>query len=286
MTEIRNPLTDALVSTAWLAQNMRRPEIKIIDASMFPPNISRNAKAEYAQHHIPGAVFFDIDEIADTASPLPHMLPSAERFASLVSALGLNSTDTIVAYDSQGLFSAPRAWWMMRAMGHEKVFVLDGGLPKWLAEGREVTAEIPSITPGSFSAHLNPALLRTAEEIAKDSSEGRSLILDARSPGRFTGDDLEIWPGRRSGHIPGACNLFFSTLIDPESKTLLPKEHLAQKFSAFDLRRPITVTCGSGISACVLAMALYQIGIRNASVYDGSWAEWGLPTPNRPIATG
>ncbi len=282
MAESRISPHDAMISTDELARNLFQPEIKVIDASFFPPNISRNARDEYESLHIPGAVFFDIDGIADSDSPLPHMMPSPENFARGVGELGIGSRDTVIVYDSQGIFSAPRVWWMFRVMGHDKVFVLDGGLPKWLAERHPVTNKPTIIKPAPFSATLRPELVRSADDVAS----GQSLVIDARAPGRFSGDDLEIWPGRRAGHIPGSRNVFFGNLIDSRKKTLLPPDVLREKFAEIDLTRPLTVSCGSGVTACVLALGLYQLGYPDVAVYDGSWAEWGLPASNRPVEVG
>lgn len=282
MAEARNIPHDATISSGELARILFQPGIKIVDASFFPPNLSRSASAEYESLHIPGAVFFDIDGIADSDSSLPHMLPSPADFARKVGELGIGSGDTVVVYDSQGIFSAPRVWWMFRIMGHDKVLVLDGGLPKWLAERQPVTNKPTIIKPAAFSATLRPELVRSADDVAS----GQSLLIDARSPGRFSGEDLEIWPGRRAGHIPGSCNVFFGSLIDSGRKTLLPPDALREKFAGVDLSRPLTVSCGSGVTACILALALYQLGYPDVAVYDGSWAEWGLPASNRPVEVG
>lgn len=284
MAETRSSVATAMVSTDWLAKNLSRADIKVLDARFFPPTDTRDKRTDYDSQHIAGAIFFDIDAIADQKTPLPHMLPSEDDFGRMVGALGISNADTLIVYDSLGLFSAARVWWMFRVMGHQAVYVLDGGLPKWLSENRPVSTDVPAFAPQLFAAHFQKKLIKTAEEVAHESD--RSTLIDARSQGRFSGAEPEIWPGRRAGHIPGACNVFFGSLIDPTTKTLLPRNQLAARFAEIDLARPVTVTCGSGVTACVLALALYEIGYPDAAVYDGSWAEWGLPESARPETTG
>lgn len=278
-------MSSVLVSTQWLAENLGNPRIKIIDASYFPPNIKRNPREEYLAAHIQGAIFFDIDEIADQTLGLPHMLPSADIFSEKISALGIGNDDLVVAYDSMGLFSAPRAWWMLRAMGHDNVRILNGGLPKWREESRPVTTDIPSLPATHFKATLKPDLLRSLKEVAANLTTQKELLIDARPAGRFAGTEPEVWPGRRGGHIPHSLNVPFANLLTPE-QTLKPAEELRQQFAGANLTKPLTVCCGSGVSACVLALALYEIGLPDVAVYDGSWAEWGLNTANHPIETG
>lgn len=278
-------MTSALVSTEYLAENLANPQVRIIDASYFPPNIKRNPLSEYMAAHIPGAVFFDIDGIADTSCGLPHMLPAPDFFAAKMSELGIGNETTVIAYDSMGIFSAPRAWWMLRAMGHDKVFVLDGGLPKWLSENRPVTTDIPSVSPARFAPRFRPALVRSLDQVKANLESCREQVLDARGPGRFAGTEPEVWPGRRGGHIPHALNVPFPALLTPQ-QTLRSKEALSEAFSTADLQKPLTVSCGSGVSACVLALALYELGYPDVAVYDGSWAEWGLEGANHPVETG
>jgi thiosulfate/3-mercaptopyruvate sulfurtransferase len=276
---------DPLVSTQWLADHLNAPDVRIIDASWHLPTENRDAYAEYKQQHIPGAVFFDIDEICDTESPLPHMLPHPVKFSSRMRKLGLGDGSRFVVYDAIGLFSAPRVWWMLRAMGHEDVVVLDGGLPKWLAEGRPVEDLPPPPRERHFTVRYHSALVRTLDEVKKGLANGEQL-LDARSPARFEGSEPEPRPGIRAGHIPGAKNLHWQTLLGPDG-ALLAKEELARKFAeaGVNIQKPVITTCGSGVSAAILALALARLGQVRTPVYDGSWAEWGA-REDLPLATG
>jgi thiosulfate/3-mercaptopyruvate sulfurtransferase len=279
--------TDALVDTAWLADHLSAPDVRVVDASYYLPNEGLSGRAEYEAHHIPGAVFFDIDEIADGTSPLPHMLPPPEKFSSRVRKLGLGDGVRIVVYDQRGLFSAPRVWWTFRAFGHDDVVVLDGGLPKWLAEGRPV--EDGTVSPGErhFTARMNSFMVRDKDQLTANLSSGREQVLDARSQGRFEGRDPEPRADLRSGHIPDSLNLPFTDLLDRQTQTLLPPEALAARFAAagIDMARPVVTTCGSGVTAAVLALGLHILGHQDVAVYDGSWAEWGLPG-DTPVAVG
>ena len=279
------PHQDPLVSTAWLAEHLKAPDVRIIDASWHLPTENRDAKAEYRAAHIPGAVFFDIDEICDTETSLPHMLPHPVKFSSRMRSLGLGDGSRFVVYDSTGLYSAPRVWWMLRAMGHEDVVVLDGGLPKWIAEGRP-TEDLP-LPPRErhFTVRYHSALVHTLDEVKKSLANGHQLV-DARSPGRFEGREPEPRPGVRSGHIPGAKNLYWREIL-AEDGTMLPPPELAKKFKAagVDIQKPVITTCGSGVSAAVLALALARLGQVRTPVYDGSWAEWGS-REDLPVATG
>ncbi|MCI0430097.1 MAG: 3-mercaptopyruvate sulfurtransferase [Rhodospirillales bacterium] len=278
---------EALVSTDWLARHLSAPDLRVVDATWHMPGLGRDARAEYEAKHIPGAVFFDIDEIADEASGLPHMLPRPEKFAARVRQLGLGDGNRIVVYDAHGMMSAARVWWSFRAMGHKDVSVLDGGLSKWLAEGRPVEDTPPPPRERHFSARLNHLLVKDQPAMLRNLHERRFQVLDARSAGRFQGSEAEPWPGRRSGHIPGSRNLPYTELLDPKDKTFLPARTLAAKFAAagIDLRKPVTASCGSGVTASVLALALHLIGHEEVAVYDGSWAEWGLPG-DTPVETG
>src|SRR5262249_38859944 len=269
----------ALVSTQWLADHLSDPDLRVADASYYLPMQHRDARAEYRERHIPGAVFFDIDDIADSDSPLPHMLPRGEKFASRVRKLGLGDGNRIVIYDSQGLFSAARAWWMFRVFGHADVAVLDGGLPKWLAEGRPVDDIPPQPRERHFTARLDHSLVRDKDQILANLRSKHEQLLDARPAGRFLGREPEVWPGRRSGHIPGSRNLPSAELFDPADKTMLSAPQLEAKFRAagIDLSRPVVASCGSGVTAAVLVLGLHLVGHRDVSLYDGSWAEWGLP---------
>ena len=278
---------EALVSTDWLARHRNAPDLRIVDATWHMPGSGRDARAEYAARHIPGAVFFDIDEIADETSKLPHMLPTPEKFSARVRKLGLGDGNRIVVYDAHGMMSAARVWWTFRVMGHKDVAVLDGGLPKWLAEGRPVEDTPSPPRERHFSARLNHTLVKDKAAISRNIRSPRFQLLDARSAGRFQGADPEPWPGRRSGHVPGSRNLPYTELLEPKDKTFLPAEALAAKFQAagIDLTRPVATSCGSGVTAAILALGLHLIGHEDVAVYDGSWAEWGLPG-DTPVATG
>jgi thiosulfate/3-mercaptopyruvate sulfurtransferase len=278
---------DALVSTEWLAAHLAVPEIRIVDGSFKMPGVTPTAAEDYRAQHLPGAVFFDIDAVADSANPLPHMLPSPEDFAAAMSGLGIGDNHRVIVYDSAGLMSAARIWWMLRVFGHTNVAILDGGLPKWLAEGRPVDEKIPHPGPSRFAPRFNGELVRDKARLRANLSSKDEQVLDARAAPRFEGSVAESWPGRRSGRIPGSFNLPYDRLTDPKTKTLLPRETLRQLFerSGIDLKRPVVASCGSGVTACALAFGLHMLGHPTVSVYDGSWAEWGLPG-DTPIETG
>lgn len=277
--------TSPLVTTAWLHERLGSPDIRIVDASWHLPSANRNGRAEFEDAHIPGAVFFDIDEIADLNSPLPHMLPPAEKFASRVRSLGIGDGTTVVAYDAYGILSAARVWWMFRAMGHLNVFVLDGGFLKWRAEGLPLDDALSQ----PFSRHFTPrpdwSLVKDYGDVARTLAQGGQVI-DARAPGRFAGTEPEPRPGLRSGHMPGAINLPYATLLRPDG-TLKRPEDLTRLFAeaGIDLSKPVTASCGSGVSACVILLALASIGHQGGALYDGSWAEWGS-REDAAIATG
>ena len=268
---------DALVSTDWLAQHLDAPDVRVVDGSWYIPAMNRDAKGEYAEAHIPGAAFFDIDEIADTANPLPHMLPPAEKFSSRARKLGLGDGNRIVVYDGMGLFSAARVWWMFRVFGHDDVAVLDGGLPKWVAEGRPTNFFSPMPRERHFTARMNTLMVRDLYQMRRNVESGREQVLDARSAGRFAATDPEPRPGLRGGHIPGSLNLFHDDIVDPETGTVLPADALAARFAAagVDMGRPVITTCGSGVTAAALSLALHLLGHEEVAVYDGSWTEWG-----------
>lgn len=268
--------TEALVSTDWLLQHIDQPDLRLVDASWYMPDQDRNPRAEYANEHIPGAVFFDIDEVCDLDNPLPHMLPPPEKFASRMRKLGLGDGNRIVIYDGSGLFSAARVWWMFRVFGHEDVSVLDGGLPKWKAEGKPL-ADLPEMSrERHFTARVNGTLIREADQIRAHLGNGKEQILDARSPSRFNAEEPEPRAGVRGGHIPGSRNVHYRTLLN-EDGTLLAPDALRQTFIAagVDLNKPVITSCGSGITAAILVLGLHVLGHRQVSVYDGSWAEWG-----------
>jgi thiosulfate/3-mercaptopyruvate sulfurtransferase len=279
-------MTDPLVSTAWLAERLDSAELRIVDATWFMPGDGRTGREAYAAGHIPGAVFFDIDAIADHATDLPHMLPAPDAFADAAGALGLRRDLSIVAYDGQGIFSAPRVWWTLRTMGFPEVFVLDGGLPKWRAEGRAVETLTPHPQPTTIEPAFDPSLVRDLDGVRATLQSHDAQLVDARSGPRFRGEVPEPRAGLRSGHMPGALNLPFGELIAPNG-VMAPAGRIRAAFEAagVDLDQPIVTTCGSGVSASVLALALARIGRDDAAVYDGSWTEWGGRT-DTPVATG
>ncbi|HXQ52732.1 MAG TPA: 3-mercaptopyruvate sulfurtransferase [Stellaceae bacterium] len=276
---------ESLVSTEWLAARLGDPKVTILDASFKLPGITPTASEDYARGHIPGAVYFDIDAVADHANPLPHMLPRPEEFARIVGALGIGDGQTIVIYDGAGT-AATRAWWMLRVMGHA-ASVLDGGLRKWKAENRPVTADVPRPPQRRFTPHPAPTLVRDRAQLVANLTARREQVVDARSPPRFAGSAPEPRPGLRAGHIPGAVNLPWEELNDPKTGTVLPAEALEARLRRAGLKpeQPVVASCGSGVSACVVAFAIHLVGWPEAAVYDGSWSEWGLPG-DTPIATG
>ncbi|TVQ32996.1 MAG: 3-mercaptopyruvate sulfurtransferase [Geminicoccaceae bacterium] len=278
-------MTSALVSTAWLHDHLQSPDVRIVDATYCLPHLGRNPKAEFEDAHIPGAVFFDIDDVADDKNPLPHMVPSAAKFAARVRRMGLGDGSRIVVYDSNRFCASARVWWMFRLFGHPDVTVLDGGLAKWQAEGRPLDdfARVP--TERHFTARQNTLLLRELDQMRRNLTGKAEQVVDARSAGRFAGVEPEPREGLRPGHIPGSRNLPFDRLIDPQTHTLLEKEALAQAFAeaGVDIHQPIATTCGSGVSAAVLNLALYELGRGEVALYDGSWTEWG-GQPDTPVA--
>ena len=268
---------EALVSTEWLAQHLDDPEVGIIDASWYLPAQNRDAVAEYGQAHIPGAVYFDIDEISDTASDLPHMIPSAEGFAAKAGALGLGNGFRIVAYDSGSMMASCRAWWMFRLFGYDDVAVLSGGFAKWQRENRPVESGEVTPVPRTLTVRFRPELVHSLDQMQENLRSKTAQVLDARSRGRFDGTEPETRPGLRGGHIPGSTCLHYPKLIDPETGEFLPAGELEAAFEdcGVDLDRPAVGTCGSGVSACVLALGLHLLGHEDYAVYDGSWTEWG-----------
>ena len=276
-----------LVSTTWLAGRLGEPGIRVADASWYLPDAKRNALDEFDQRHIPGAVFFDIDAISDHSTDLPHMLPSPPEFASAMRRLGIGDGDLVVFYDGAGIYSAPRALWMMRAMGHDRAAVLDGGLPKWFRDGQptEHGAAIPNES-GHFTARFRPELVRTFAQVLNNQDSRREQIVDARSPGRFRGEEPEPRAGVRPGHIPGSLNMHYATLIKPDGTMRDPAKLRALfKDQGIALDRPIVTSCGSGITAAIVALALEVAGAKDLGLYDGSWSEWG-GRKEAPVATG
>jgi thiosulfate/3-mercaptopyruvate sulfurtransferase len=278
-----------LVSTEWLAAHLAQPDIRIADASWYLPQASRDARAEYDAGHIPGALLFDIDALSDQKSILPHMLPDAIAFSSAMRKLGIGDRDLVIFYDGAGIYSAPRGLWMMRAMGHHKAAVLDGGLPKWKREGRAVEQSgdrSASIGRKHFTAHPDPKILRDFDSLRTNLETRSEQVVDARSPSRFRGEEPEPRPGVRPGHMPGAVNVYYADVLTPEG-TMRPRAELRRLFAerGVDLKRPVVTSCGSGITAAILSLALEIAGAQDTALYDGSWTDWGA-RPGAPIATG
>jgi thiosulfate/3-mercaptopyruvate sulfurtransferase len=278
---------DPLVSTDWLAARLDDPKVKIIDATFKLPGVLPLPVEDYLAGHLPGAVFFDVDHIADPNDPRPHMFPTAEQFARDVAALGISSGDTVVAYDAGGWVAAPRAWWMFLSFGHPDVKVLDGGLKKWLREGRPTHSGKVAPKPGKFQARLDPGYIRSQQQLVGNLQTHAEQLIDARPRPRFEGSGAEPRPGLRPGHIPGSRNVPYAELFDANTGAMKPLEELHKAFAGagVDMARPIVTTCGSGVSALVLTLALYRLGVRGSALYDGSWSEWGLPD-GPPVATG
>ena len=274
-----------LVSTDWLARRLTSPDLRIIDASWYLPESGRDPEAEYADAHIPGARFLPLDDVSDGRSALPHTAPPVEKFMSRMRRMGVGDGHTVVIYDGAGLFSAARVWWLFRLFG-QRAAVLDGGLPKWRAEGRPVTAEPPTIRDRHMTVTRHPELMRDVTEVAQAAKLGHAQILDARSEARFRGDAPEPRPGLRAGHIPGARNLPFGRLFEDDG-TMKRGDALRAAFeeAGIDLSRPVITTCGSGVTAAILNLGLTVLGHDDNSLYDGSWAEWGMYGDLR-VATG
>ena len=275
-----------LVSTNWLAQHLKDPDLRVLDASWYMPGSGRDPNAEYDAAHIPGARFFDIDEISDLRSDLPHMVPPVDKFMSRMRAMGVGDGHQVVVYDGAGLFSAARVWWLFKLMGQDDVAVLDGGLPKWQAEGREVEDMPPVIRDRHMMVRRQNHLVKDVTQVSAASKLRDHEIIDARAAPRFRGEVPEPRPGLRSGHIPGARNVPFATLLAPDG-TLKPPQALREVFLAagVDLSKPAITSCGSGVTAAILNLALTRMGKSDHSLYDGSWSEWGQ-FPTLPVATG
>jgi thiosulfate/3-mercaptopyruvate sulfurtransferase len=279
--------SDPLVTTDWLAAHLADPGVKIVDASFKLPGVTPLPKDDYLRAHIPGAVFFDVDAVSDRENPLPHMFPGAAQFGRDVGALGVGNDDTVVVYDAGGWVAGPRAWWMFRSFGHDKVRVLDGGLKKWIAEGRPTGSGAVSVTPVTFKATFDRKRVRTMQEMVANLDNQDEQVIDARASDRFEGRAAEPRPGLRPGHIPSSRNVPYNRLFDAVTGTMKPLSELLAAFSDAGIKidAPIVTSCGSGVSAAVLTLALYRLGVENPALYDGSWSEWGLPG-GPPVATG
>lgn len=284
LTMLDNPKT--LVSTEWLAAHLKDPDLRILDGSWYMPAQNRDPKAEYDAAHIPGARFFDIDEISDLRSDLPHMVPPVEKFMSRLRALGVGDGHQVVIYDGAGLMSAARVWWMFRLMGQTDVAVLDGGLPKWRAENRDIEDMPPMIRDRHMTVRRQNQMVKDVTQVASASKLGDFEIIDARSSGRFRGDEPEPREGLRSGHIPGSKNVPFATLFHDDGTMKDPADLKAVFEDAnVDISKPAITSCGSGVTACILSLAMERFGKTDHAVYDGSWTEWGA-FPTVPVATG
>ena len=266
-----------LVSTGWLESHLKDPDLRVLDASWYMPDSGRDPKAEYDATHIPGARFFDIDEISDLRSSLPHMAPPVEKFISRMRAMGVGDGHQVVVYDGAGLFSAARVWWLFRLMGKTDIAVLDGGLPKWLAEGRAVEDMAPILRDRHITVSRQAHMVRDVTQVAAASKLGDHTIIDARGPGRFAGTEVEPRPGLRSGHIPGSVNVHYASLLTPDGTMKSPDDLRAVFAEAgADLSKPAITSCGSGVTAAIVNLALERLGKRDHALYDGSWSEWGM----------
>jgi thiosulfate/3-mercaptopyruvate sulfurtransferase len=270
---------EPLVTTEWLAAHLADPDLRILDCTWHHASTNLDGRTQYRGRHLPGSVHFDIDHVADKSNPLPHMLPSAANFAKKVGLLGVGDGDRVVVYDRQcGGSAAARAWWMFRVFGYDKVALLDGGFGKWVKE--RLPTEMSAVRPEErfFTATFTPGLVRTLSDMKSNLITGAEQLIDARAPGKFDGTQEDVFPFKKLGHIPNAINIPWADLIHPETGAFIAPVALSARFAAagIDLQRPIVTTCASGITSCVVALALYLLGHKAAAVYDGSWAEWGL----------
>jgi thiosulfate/3-mercaptopyruvate sulfurtransferase len=278
---------EALVSTAWLAEHLSDPDLRILDCTWHHVSTNLDGRTQYRGRHLPGSVHFDIDHLADKSNPLPHMLPNPADFAKKIGLLGISNDDRIVVYDRLcGGSAAARAWWMFRIFGHDKVAMLDGGYGKWTKEKLPTEMSAVRPEPKSFTATFTPSLVRSLSEMKANLVNNAEQVIDARGPSKFDGSQEDVFPHKKLGHIPNSINIPWGDLIDPESGAFIAHEALAARFQAvgIDLQRPIVTTCGSGITSCVVALGLFLLGKKDVAVYDGSWAEWGLEEDTPAVA--
>lgn len=275
-----------VVDDVWLADHLEDELIRIVDATVHLPDTGRNAREEYQQAHIPGALFFDFDRISDPDNPLPRKFPPEARFASEVGQLGIDNKTHVIAYDTPGLYSAARVWWLFRQYGYDNVSILDGGFKHWQAQGRPVASGDVGVEPRRFTPGAPRDLFADWQHVLRISGYAGEQLIDARTPGRFSGAEADRYPGTRNGHIPGSINLYWADLLDPQSRKLLPVSQIREKLTAAGITwdRPVTATCGSGLTACILALGLQLNGKDDWRVYDGSWDEWGR-RQDLPIAS-